>query len=351
MIRVNEEACARNGELLDETMAGIVAGGVAPCLTAAIVKGDELVYRLAYGHSTLAANHRRPIGPTTAFNVGSITKIVTSALAIKLMERGVWSMNDPVRRFVPEYPFADVAIKHLLTHSSGSRKQPIANPAPGEMEAFLRDVYATMEREAAPGERAVYDTTNHEIMMDMIQRATGQPIERFARTSLFDPLGMEHTSYNHAVFADGEYVLPCTTDNLLEDTQFDRRAPRGGTGMFSTAENLVKFGSLFLNKGRYGDSRVFSAAAIDFMLRECTGGKFAKTPVMFAKTERDLHGCFADLNSPRAVGHPGFSGCMLMIDPEYDVAAVIVTNSQLLHRDWRNYKRLLNALMGGATSA
>ncbi|MBD2862669.1 serine hydrolase domain-containing protein [Paenibacillus oceani] len=349
-MQVHEEAYGRYARLLDKPLTAAIEEGLTPCMTVAVVKDGRLVYRYAHGRPTLHPDDRRFVGADTAFNVGSITKIVTSALAVKLMEAGVWSMNDPVRQHVPEYPFADATVGHLLTHSAGHKKQPIANPARGEMETFLKGVYESQEREAAPGERAVYDTVNHEIVMDMIQRISGQPIEHNARALLFNPLGMKRTSYDSAIYANGEYVLPCSLDNRSEEAMFDRRAPRGGTGLHSTAEDLAKFASLFLSKGRCGDRVIFSEAAVDFMLRESTDGKFSKTPVMFIKTERDAYGCFADLNSPSAVGHPGFSGCMMMVDPVYSVAAAIVTNSQRLHRHWRNYKRLMNLIMGASTS-
>ncbi|WP_158606829.1 serine hydrolase domain-containing protein [Paenibacillus ginsengarvi] len=349
MIRIHQEACERNARLLDKPFIARVEEGLTPCMSVAVVKGDELVYQLAHGRPTFSPGEGRQIGPETAFNVGSITKVVTSALAVKLMESGVWSVGDPVRRYVTEYPFEDVTLGHLLSHSAGHNKLPGASPARGEMKAYLQGVYASLEREAAPGERALYDTNNQDIVMDMIERVTGEPIAGWARSVLFEPLAMNRTSYDSADYAEGEYVLPCSQDNGMEEMRLDKRAPSGGTGLYSTALDLVKFASLFLTKGRYGGEDVFSEAAIDFMLRESTAGKFAKTPVMFLKTEADRYGCFGDLNSPLAAGHPAFSGCMLMIDPAYDVAAAVVTNSQKLHGHWRNYKLLMNLIMGAVT--
>jgi CubicO group peptidase (beta-lactamase class C family) len=181
--------------------------------------------------------------------------------------------------------------------------------------------------------------------MDIIQRVSGQSLESFAREHLFDPLGMSNTTFDTATLRQGDYTLPCTSDNMASETKYDELDATGDSGLYSTASDLAKFGKLFLSGGQTSGKAVFSEAAIQFMLGDATGGRFARSPIAMMRQVNNTHGCFGDLNSPQAMGHPGFSGCMLTIDPMYGIAAAIVTNSQNLHADWGNYRAINNFML------
>ncbi len=84
---------------------------------------------------------------------------------------------------------------------------------------------------------------------------------------------------------------------------------------------------------------------VRWLLAEASAGRFNKTPAFWVKGAEDRYGCFGDLHTSSVVGHTGFSGCMLWIDPEYAIAGAIVTNSTRLHEDWRRYKRINNRLL------
>lgn len=162
-------------------------------------------------------------------------------------------------------------------------------------------------------------------------------------------------------------------------------AVMGDRGLFTTADDLLKFGSFFLsdrdngerepilsggdnvervpilrdgnagkgdrvlsegdNGGSKAGAPLFSKAAIDFMRRSIPGISPTKTPVFWRKGEADGYGCFGDLNSEEAIGHTGFTGCMLLIDPARDTVAALLTNSLEWHADWRNYRLLCNLVM------
>jgi len=188
------------------------------------------------------------------------------------------------------------------------------------------------------------------ILMDIIERLTGKTLEEFAREYLFNPVGMSDTTYDAETLEDGKYVLPWDHERNVFFKEFALSAPLGDRGVYTTAHDLIKFGNVFLNKGKSGERRVFAEASINCMLREIPSGKFmgyvwSMTPIFWIKSNTDIHGCFDDLNSPSAVGHTGFTGCMLLIDPEYKTTAAILTNSPKLHGDWKNYKKICNIIM------
>src|SRR5690606_17000360 len=100
------------------------------------------------------------------------------------------------------------------------------------------------------------------------------------------------------------------------------------SGMHSTAGDLVKFGRMFLNEGAAEDGRsVFRPSTTALMLRPCISGLYNYTPAFWYKKSDYDSGSFADTHAIGTVGHAGFSGCMLWIDPAHRRTGAIVTNS------------------------
>jgi CubicO group peptidase (beta-lactamase class C family) len=283
---------------------------------------------------------RTPVAGGTKFNIGSVSKLVTAALVVKLCEEAALTLDDPVQRFIPEMRHPQVTLLHLLTHASGIRAVMLPWPKLGGIRPYLEGLYAHMEWDALPGEQFGYYSPGYTILMDVLERVSGMELEPLAQSLLFKPLGMDNTTYGMSTLQAGEYVVPIHADRQTTAVEYDELAVTGDSGIHSTATDLVKFGAMILDRGMAGMQRIFTEAAIDLMLRESTGGRYARTPLGMQKTEHDIHRCFSDLNSPQTVGHPGFSGCHMWIDPVYDTAGVIISNSIHMHGDWRNYRLL-----------
>jgi CubicO group peptidase (beta-lactamase class C family) len=155
---------------------------------------------------------------------------------------------------------------------------------------------------------------------------------------------MRRTTYRLETLKPHEYILPWDGTKVTDSLK--TVPPTCDTALYSTAEDLVKFGATFLAGGKAGARRVFPPSAVAYMLRERTGLALPKTPIFWLHGSGVVdYGCFGDLNSPRAVGHPGYTGCMIMIDPEYDLTVAILCNSIKLHGDYNNYKRINNRIL------
>ena len=99
-----------------------------------------------------------------------MTKIFTAALVAKLIEAGVLSLSDKVKRLIPEFPFENVELAQLLYHTSGCY---VAKPEEIlEQKAFLNFIYAHVCREGNPDEKMHYWSAGYCILMDVIQRVT-----------------------------------------------------------------------------------------------------------------------------------------------------------------------------------
>ncbi|SFS56055.1 serine hydrolase [Paenibacillus sp. BC26] len=322
-------------------LEGLLQSGVTSCYAAAFY---EVAGRIgeAYGGRIVTSNCSSMLPDRSRpFNVGSVTKVITAALMLKLAEQGELSLDDSVSRFVPAYRHA-TTLRQLMTHTSGLQwKNPWKWPRPEELAACRASIYECDLAEQ-PDRNAVYFSQGYFILMDVIEQVTGQSLESFAKETLFTPLGMILTTFHVLDWEPGNYSLPYDLDNRGPAIELEGLAVTGESGLYSTPGDLVHFAAMLLNGGMFDGKRIFSEAAVHAMLSEVTGGRFSKTPVFWMKSSLDLYGCFGDFVSPRAVGHPGFSGCMLMLDPQSRRAGCLVTNSQKLHADWSYYRRLWN---------
>ena len=200
----------------------------------------------------------RPLGlihfdPDTTHDQRSISKSVTSLLVgIAIGAGKLTGVDVPVLDFFPEYPElrspekARIQLKHLLTMSSGLAWDESSHYT-DHPNSFIRSLSApdhdrfVLEQlvETAPGERFNYNTGGIDLIGTMIQKATGQPLEAFAHTVLFEPLGI----------ADFEWLGP-------------PGYPMAGAGLRLRPRDLAKLGQLVLAKGAWNGRQIVPAAWI-----------------------------------------------------------------------------------------
>jgi CubicO group peptidase (beta-lactamase class C family) len=217
------------------------------------------------------------------------------------------------------------------------------------MDGYFRLIYSIPELKYAPDATCHYFTQGYTILLDVVQRVTSRSMEEFARKSLFEPLGMDGTTYEMGRLEDGNFTLPWKRSEPDRFSDLGCLPPTGDSGLYSTALDMVRFANLFLTDGLHDGRQVFSKAAIDLMLREATGERFSKTPAFWRKGDGPFRYAFGDLNSTRALCHPGFSGTLLSIDPMYAIAFVFITNSNDIHDDYSNFRKVSNAVLASFT--
>jgi CubicO group peptidase (beta-lactamase class C family) len=330
-------------------LRGMIESERTPCVTLAVMKGSSLVYSFAEGRSRLGEDGAIDIDSDTQFNIGSMTKPVTASLIVKLAERGLLTLEDPVRRYVPEYPLETVTLLNLLTHTAGfdeAQDRDIPWPrSASELDRYFEQIYSLARPRDPPDTACHYFSVGYAILMDVMQRVTSRTIEEFAQETLFEPLGMHRTTFETSTLNEGHFALPWKRSDPDRFSFVRHSPPTGDNGLYSTALDMVRFADLFLSGGVYEGTQIFSKAAIDLMLREVTADRFSKTPAFWRKGNGPFRYAFGDLNSPSALCHPGFSGTLLCIDPAYDIAFVFITNSNDIHDDYSNFRKVCNAVI------
>jgi CubicO group peptidase (beta-lactamase class C family) len=225
-------------------------GPASPGCALAVVQDGTTVYRRGYGRSTL--EYDVPITPRSIFHVASISKQFTAFAVTVLAAQGKLSLDDPVRRYVPELPDfgPPVTIRHLLRHTSGLRDQWTLLRHSGWRPDDLitdQDVLAVISRQRAlnfaPGAEYSYSNSGYTIAGIIVKRVTGLALREWCDVNIFKPLGMADTHFHD----DHTMIVPNRTSAY---------EPRGGggfrvsvpvfdtvgaTSLFTTVEDLAKW--------------------------------------------------------------------------------------------------------------
>jgi CubicO group peptidase (beta-lactamase class C family) len=175
----------------------------APGAAIEVIRDGKVVLRKGYGMADV--EHAAPNTPATAYHVASMSKQFT-AFAIHLLEQdGKLSLDDDVRKYLPELPDygKTITIRHLLQHTSGLRDQwNLLMMAGWRMEDVIteEDVFnlirSQRELNFAPGAEHVYSNTGYTLMARIVKQVSGQSLAQFAKARIFEPLGMKHTFFH-----------------------------------------------------------------------------------------------------------------------------------------------------------
>src|SRR6266545_4154724 len=160
---------------------------------------------LAKGYGMADLEHDVPITPESIFEAGSVSKQFTAAAVLLLAREGKLSIDDPVRKYVPELPDygTPLTIRHMLTHTSGLRDWGEVAGIAGwprtrrvHTHAHVLDIVSRQKAlNFTPGTAWSYSNTGYNLAAIIVSRVSGQPFADFSRERIFKPLGMIRTSW------------------------------------------------------------------------------------------------------------------------------------------------------------
>jgi CubicO group peptidase (beta-lactamase class C family) len=219
------------------------------CAIGVAENGVPILQR-AYGMADL--EHDAPNRPDTIFEAGSVSKQFTAAAMILLARDGKVSLDDDVRKYIPELPTyqAPITIRHMLSHTSGLRDWGnlggIAGVPRGAMTYTHAHVVDMLSRQTAlnfaPGTRWSYSNSGYNLAAVVIARASGMTFAEFSRTRLFEPLGLTKTSWrdDYARIVPGRAVgYSMAFGRFKQDMPFEN--VHGNGGLLTTVGDLLKW--------------------------------------------------------------------------------------------------------------
>jgi uncharacterized protein YbbC (DUF1343 family) len=296
----------------------------------------QVVYRKAYGSRSLLPV-KDAMTVDTIFDIASLTKIVaTTSGMMKLVERGLVRIDDPVTAYLPEFQngASPITVRDLMTHFSGLRPDLDLEPAWSGYDTGIRK--ALSDKPAGPLEtKFVYSDINFILTGEIIHRVSGMPENEYLKQLLFEPLGMKDTGYLPSAdllrrIAPTE-MQPDGT--ILHGVVHDPTARymggvAGHAGVFSTADDLGKFCQMILD----GGDGLFSPATIRTFTSSATA---PNQPVMRGlgwDIQSPYSGVRGDLFPIGSFGHTGFTGTSIWLDPGSQTWVVLLTNSVHPHQ-------------------
>lgn len=326
--------------------AAVLAGirqGTYPGAVVVVGRGDSVYYAKGYGRITWRTADKKPDPATTLWDLASLSKVVgTASSAAVLVGDGRLDLDAPVSRYVPEFAGGakdSVTVRMLLNHTSGLPAwAPLWRMAHTPEEA--RSALYSIPLVRSPGSQPEYSDLNALLIGLIVSKVAGTSLDAFAKDAVFAPLGMGMTMYQPEA-ADRTRAVPTrrseekTKRGVVNDENaraFDGVA--GHAGLFSTGLDLARFAQAWLT-----DSTVKRLAWLhptvreEFITRSPNGGSRAlgwDTPHEATDGGPSLYGRCATSGT---IGHTGWTGTALWIDPAENLFVILLTNRSYAPRN------------------
>ena len=343
----------------DDAILRAIADKEIPGAVLAVVHKGKMAYLKAYGNQQIYPSVL-PMETNTVFDLASVSKSVSTAVSVMvLVERGQLRLTDRASMYIPAFQ-GNIRIVDLLTHTSGlppyasidSLKKLYSVPNPDGMIQYI----ASCKRDFDPGNDFQYSCLNFITLQRIVETISGQSLKDFAQTNIFDVLGMKHTAYQ----PEGETLARTAPTEKQPDGTVLRGIVHdplarimndgisGNAGVFSDADDLAILAMALLNGGAYNGKRILSPQGVKTMTTVPESLK------QFGRTLGwDLYSAYSsnkgDLLSPNTYGHTGYTGTSITVDPDNDIAIILLTNRA--HPDDRGSATRLRALVANVVAA
>nr|BCX00601.1 MAG: beta-N-acetylhexosaminidase [Bacteroidota bacterium] len=331
-------------EQVDRVLRRAIRDRVFPGAAVAVVRNGVLAYLKGFG--SLTYESETAVTPQTLFDLASLTKVVaTTSALMKLYEEGRLGLDDPVSRYLPEFDRKGkgrVTIRQLLLHTGGLRAfRPFYQDSlfrqlpPEEQAAFVWRFILEDSLQYEPGTRTVYSDFGFIVLGKLIERITGKRLDEYVTETFFRPLGLRRTVFRPLEHGfQPEEIAPTEEDRywrhrLVHGTVHDETADAlggvaGHAGLFSTARDLAVFAQMLLNGGWYGGQSLLRPETIRLFTRRASPS--STRALGWDTRNAEGYSSAGTRMSERAFGHTGFTGTSLWIDPDRNLAVILLTN-------------------------
>ena len=356
---------------IDSMLNDLVARQQIPGAVVLIARNGQIVKHAAYGYRDVGT--KAALRKDDIFRIASQSKAITSLAVMMLWEEGRFGLDDPISRYIPEFAKPsvlvafnaadtsytsepagrEITIRQLLTHTSGldypgiggEQLRAIYSKAGvpsgiGDNGATIGEkmkILGTLPLKAKPGQEFTY-SLSIDVLGYFVEVVSGMPFDRFLRTRIFDPLGMNDSWFylpqekasRLVTLHDGK----SGTVRPVKGTVFDGADPdyparagsyfSGGAGLSGSIEDYARFLQLFLNKGELGGVRLLSPKTVELMLAE----QIPTLPVEHG-LGFGLETSTNDYRSPKTMGSFSWGGAFntsYWADPAEHLVALIYTN-------------------------
>ncbi len=324
-----------------------IAAGEMPGAVVVVADQEKVLYRRAFGDRQIEPT-REPMTVETVFDMASITKPVATAMSVMiLVQQKKVDVDQPVRTYLPEFGAAgksEITVADLLLHVGGLIPDNALRDYQDGIDNAWQKIWE-LKPVAPRREKFSYTDVGFLVLGKLVERVSGKSLNEFAAEQIFQPLRMDHTGYRPSAESrqqtapteqrDGEWIRGEVHDpraHLLDGVA-------GHAGLFSTADDLVRFGQMMLGRGSLQDIQILQPETFELMTKPREVPRGTRT---YGWDHRSPYSSNRGKTlSDAAFGHGGFTGTVLWIDPEKQRVFVFLSNR--LHPDG---KGTVNRLAG-----
>lgn len=289
-----------------------------PGAAVSIVHGDGILFAKGFGGA-----ENTSITADSPFFIGSITKTFTALAIAQLADRGQLDVDAPVRHYLPDFQLKDpeaaraITIRHLLTHTSG-----LSQWSGHDRRAQQQARFDHIDPVRPPGQAFEYSSLNYIILGQVIEAVSGQSYATYLREHVFNPLEMQASSAHPEAAArnalvQGHWYLFGWPIPDAEPLPPRPLIPAGFA--VSSANDMTRYLSVYLNEGRYADHRIVRSATLKTMLTPWDGARYGGA--MAWAIDRKI-----GMRSANHAGNTRTFSARARLFPEQNLGVVVLTN-------------------------
>jgi serine-type D-Ala-D-Ala carboxypeptidase len=321
--------------------------GVAPGFVAGLWQMDkpDRLLVAALGHRRIVPS-KLPMEDSTVFDLASVSKVfATATLAALCVDRGVIRWDTSLQSLLPGYRDPDVQLAHLLSHTAGFpawsplwvhlrsmfAPRPLHTISVEDRQREMLNLVLAVEREAVPGERVLYSDISFLLLGFALERALTMPLDQAVGELVWKPMGINGAFYRRVdrdVYSGRLESVAATEEcpwrggilqgQVHDDNCWAMGGFGGHAGAFATADDLLRFSARLVG---------------GFLSRQTLQAAWSRTSrpagcdrTLGWDTPSPVGSSAGKAFSARSVGHLGYTGTSLWIDPEAGPAAVLLSN-------------------------
>lgn len=323
-----------------------------------VIRGHDVIYKKCFG--TVSADSTQPVTENTIFRMASMTKPITAAAILILVERGLLSLDDKVSEYLPEFKDIhitqitrdglkdfgkaknEITVCNLLTHTSGIGTDPLKEQKMTYEDKKSVDsaveFYSKIGLDFEPGTKQQYSPfAAFDVLAKIIEKVSGTDYHSFLMQEIFEPCGMLNTTFTPTreqwkttIAMHNKVNGKNCNEEMAEDcvfSDFPKTHYLGGAGLVSTLADYSAFAKMLLNKGKTPTKQIISEDTLKLMHTPFVSEDIMPSNERWGIGVRVIVREDYEYLPLGAFGWSGAYGTHFWIDPANNIAAVYMKNS------------------------
>ncbi len=319
---------------LDSLIKKGIDEGVFPGACIGVVTKTEQgfkTYLKSYGHKSLFPKEKNDI--ETIYDLASCTKMISTVSSILLLlEKGLISLYDPVKKHLPKFIHEDIRILDLITHTGG-----LPPMLKGSHQMKKKDIIKgllNVEKKQEIQKSIVYSDVGFALLGMVVEAVSKEPLNEFLEKNILVPLNMKDSGFNPE---DSSRCAPTEKREkgidrgwVHDEMAHNLGGVAGHAGLFSTAKDMTNYIKMILNQGEYNGRKVFSKRGVELLFTplaiDARGNSTRQAKRSLGWIIDAEYAPFGSLCSKETIGHTGFTGTSIFIDRINEVGVVLLSN-------------------------